>query len=144
MRLLIERVKTAKCIIDNTVKSSINNGYLVYCAFEDGDDETKIDKALNKLSKLRIFEDENHKMNLSIKDVDGEVLLISSFSLFADLNTGNRPSFSRSLPFSISKPLYDLTVEKANNLFKLQTGEFGADMKIDAVNDGPVSVILDI
>lgn len=83
-------------------------------------------------------------MNLSIKDVDGEVLLISSFSLFADLNTGNRPSFSRSLPFSISKPLYDLTVEKANNLFKLQTGEFGADMKIDAINDGPVSVILDI
>ena len=70
--------------------------------------------------------------------------MISSFSLFADLLSGNRPSFSRSLPFNVSKPLYDLCVEKAKYLFKLQTGEFGADMKIDAINDGPVSVILDI
>lgn len=144
MRLLIERVKSAKCIIDNNVKSEIGNGFLVYVAFEESDNELKIDKALLKLSKLRIFEDENHKMNLSLRDINGEVLMISSFSLFADLLSGNRPSFSRSLPFNVSKPLYDLCVEKAKNLFKLQTGEFGADMKIDAINDGPVSVILDI
>ena len=101
MRLLIERVKSAKCIIDNNVKSKIGNGFLVYIAFEESDNELKIDKALLKLSKLRIFEDENHKMNLSLRDIDGEVLMISSFSLFADLLSGNRPSFSRSLPFEV-------------------------------------------
>ena len=144
MRALIERVERVNCVIDNKIHSSIENGFLVYVAFEEGDNEQKITKAIDKIRKLRIFTDEFGKLNLSIDQVNGSVMAISSFSLFADLNTGNRPSFSRSLPFNESKPLYDLFISKAKDVFKLESGVFGADMKIDAINDGPISVILDI
>lgn len=144
MRLLIQRVKECKCIIDNKVHSSIGKGLLCYCAFEDGDNFIKNDKAIKKLSTLRIFTDEFDKLNLSIKDIDGEIIIISSFSLFADLNTGNRPSFSRSIKFEDSKPLYDDFISKGESLLNAKSGVFGADMKIESINDGPISVILDI
>lgn len=144
MRALIERVKSAKCIIDNSIHSEIGNGYLVYVAFEDKDTFDIIDKCVNKILKLRIFTDSNHKLNLSINEVYGSILLISSFSLFADLTTGNRPSFSRSSSFDKGKPLYDYTVTKFQSLIDTKSGIFGADMEINAINDGPISVILDI
>ncbi|MBP5342663.1 D-tyrosyl-tRNA(Tyr) deacylase [bacterium] len=144
MRLLIERVKEASCKIDNIVKSSISKGFLTYVCFEEGDDINKINKAVYKLSKLRIFEDDNHKMNLSIEDINGEILIISSFSLYADALSGNRPSFSRSLTYNKSIELYNLFIENAKKILKIKTGEFGADMEISAINDGPVSIILDI
>ena len=103
-----------------------------------------IDKALNKVKKLRIFTDQFDKLNLSIDDVNGEVLIISSFTLYANLLSGNRPSFSRSISYDKSLPLYEYTIEKAKTLFNLKDGVFGADMKIGSINDGPVSVILDI
>jgi len=144
MRCLIERVLSSKCVIDNQIHSEINKGFLVYVAFEEGDNSNKIDKSLNKISKLRIFTDSDDKLNLALNDVNGEVMIISSFSLFADLLSGNRPSFKRSLPFDISKPLYDEFILKASKMFKLASGVFGADMKIEAINDGPISVILDL
>lgn len=144
MRLLIQRVKNAKCIISSIVHSSIQNGLLVYVAYEETDTFLTIDKALNKVKKLRIFTDQNDKLNLSIDDISGEVLIISSFTLYADLLNGNRPSFSRSISYDKSLPLYEYTIEKAKTLFNLKDGVFGADMKIESINDGPVSVILDI
>lgn len=144
MRLLIERVKEAKCVIDNNVHSSIKNGYLVYVAYESKDNESIIDKALDKLIKLRLFTDENHKLNKSIIDVNGEILLISSFTLFADPKTGNRPSFSKSVPFSIGEPLFEYTKYSLNRRINSQFGVFGADMDILSINDGPVSIIMDI
>jgi len=144
MRLLIQRVKEASCVIDNVVHSSIKQGYIVYCAYEEKDTFDIIDKALLKVKKLRIFTDSNDKLNLSIDEIDGEVLLISSFSLYGDMLSGNRPSFTRSLKYDLSKPLYDYTVMKAKELFKLSSGVFGADMKIHSINDGPISLMLDI
>ena len=144
MRLLIQRVSACKCIIDGAIHSSINEGFLVYVAFESGDTNLTIDKAILKIQKLRIFTDSNDKLNLSINDIKGDVIIISSFSLFADLNTGNRPSFSRSLSFNLSKPLYDYMIEKASIELNAKSGVFGADMKIESINDGPISVIYDL
>lgn len=144
MRLLIQRVKECKCEIDNKIHSSISKGLLVYCAFEKGDDSLKIDKAVKKISTLRIFTDEQDKLNLSIKDISGEVIVISSFTLFADMNTGNRPSFSRSLKYDESLPLYNDFINKMEKELHAKSGIFGADMKIYSINDGPVSVIYDL
>lgn len=144
MRALIERVSNAKCIINQETHSEIGNGLLVYIAYEAGDDFDKIIRMCEKISKLRIFTDEKGKLNLSVKDVSGSCLLISSFSLFADLKTGNRPSFSRSIPFNESEPLYEMTKREMASLLPTCFGIFGADMKIEATNDGPVSVILDM
>ncbi len=144
MRLLIERVKSCKCVIYGLTNSEIGQGLLVYCAFEEGDNPLKNDKAISKIKKLRIFTDEADKLNLSIGDVNGEVMVISSFSLFADLNTGNRPSFSRSLKYDESLPLYNDFINKAKLELNAKTGVFGADMKVNSINDGPISVILDI
>jgi len=144
MRLLIQRVLEASCVIDDKIHSKIKHGYIVYCAFEERDNKEIIDKALLKVKKLRIFTDDMGKLNLSIDQVNGEVLLVSSFSLYGDMMDGNRPSFTRSLKYDLSKPLYDYCVMKANELFKLKTGIFGADMKINSINDGPISLLLDI
>ena len=143
MRVLIERVVNAKCEIDGKTYSEIPAGLLVYVAFSSGDNVEKIIKISSKISKLRIFDDDNHKLNRSITDISGSVLLVSSFSLFAELKSGNRPSYSISLPFDEAKPLFEEMVRSLKTLVPLKTGVFGADMKIHSINDGPVSVIID-
>ena len=144
MRAVVQRVLSANLKVDGKLISQIDKGFVVFLGIGQGDSEEELTLLKNKISKLRIFEDENEKMNLSIKDVGGQILLVSQFTLFADCTHGNRPSF-----FDAEKP------EKAENLYKkmenllkneeiiVKTGIFGADMKIDALNDGPVTIILD-
>ncbi len=144
MRLLIERVKKANCIIDGISHSSIDEGLLVYVAFTSLDNKELIDKAVSKLIKLRIFSDSNDKMNLSVKDVNGMILVISSFSLYGDTKGNNRPSFTKSLSYNDALPLYNYFISKLENEVIAKTGVFGADMKIEAINDGPVSIIMDL
>ncbi|MCR5741429.1 MAG: D-tyrosyl-tRNA(Tyr) deacylase [Gammaproteobacteria bacterium] len=144
MRALIERVKYAKCEIDGKVHSSIDKGLLVYIAFTLGDDSKTITSMVQKIKKLRIFEDENHKMNKSILDIGGEVLLISSFSLYGDTKGNNRPSFVKSLNYHEAEPLFNSFISELEREVPLKVGVFGADMMINAVNDGPVSIIIDM
>ena len=144
MRAVLQRVIKASVEVDGHLISEINKGLLIFLGVGKNDDEKEIQKLSVKISKLRIFEDENGKMNLSIKDVGGQVLLISQFTLFADCTGGNRPSF-----FDAENP------EKANTLYlkmrdyllkeniDVKMGQFGADMKIFALNDGPVTIMLD-
>ncbi len=144
MRALVERVKCAKCIIDGEVYSEIKQGFLVYIAFNSKEDIDKTEKMATKIKKLRIFEDENHKLNKSLDDVGGEVLVISSFSLYGDALTGNRPSFTKSLNYIDALPIYGAFTVDMSNLVKTKTGQFGADMLIEAINDGPLSIIIDL
>ena len=144
MRALVERVKCASCTINGEVYSEIKQGFLVYIAFNSKDDINKTLKMATKISKLRIFEDENHKLNKSLEDVGGEILVISSFSLYGDALTGNRPSFTKSLNYVDALPIYGAFTVDMSNLVKTKTGQFGADMLINAVNDGPLSIIIDL
>ena len=144
MRALIERIEEGKLYIDGSLKESVSHGLLVYIAFRERDDHNTILKMADKIVKLRIFEDDNHKMNLSIKDINGEILLISSFSLYGDTKGNNRPSFVKSLGYNDAYPLW-LDFSKELSLRNTtKTGVFGADMKIKATNDGPVSIIIDL
>ena len=143
MRALIERTIGAKCIIDGKVHSSVDSGLLVYVAFTEGDNQDTLNKMASKISKLRIFEDENHKMNKSLNDINGSILLISSFSLYGDTKGNNRPSFVKSLGFDEAKPLYNEFIKILSDNQNVETGIFGADMKIESTNDGPVSIIID-
>lgn len=143
MRLLIERVKYAKCVIDNKIKSEINKGLLCYVAFSESDTYKTIDDAIAKISKLRIFTDNNDKMNLSVKDILGEVLIISSFSLYGDTKGNNRPSFVKSLKYDDALLLYNYMIKRGEEALNCKSGSFGADMMIEAINDGPVSIIID-
>ena len=143
MRALIERTIGAKCIIDGKVHSSVDRGLLVYVAFTEGDNQDTLNKMASKISKLRIFEDENHKMNKSLNDINGSILLISSFSLYGDTKGNNRPSFVKSLGFDEAKPLYNEFIKILSDNQNVETGIFGADMKIESTNDGPVSIIID-
>ena len=142
MRLLIERVSKAKCVINGNYHSVINEGLLVYVAFTSSDTKEVIDKGVSKLLKLRIFSDKFGKMNLSVKDINGRVMIISSFSLYGDTKGSNRPSFTKSLSFNEAKPLYDYFVRQVKLEVTAETGVFGANMQIDAINDGPVSIIM--
>ena len=144
MRALIERIEEGKLYIDGALKESVSRGLLVYIAFTEGDDINTIHKMCDKIIKLRIFEDENHKMNKSIKDINGEILLISSFSLYGDTKGNNRPSFVKSLGYNDAYPLWTLFSKELSSLNLTKTGIFGADMKINAINDGPVSIIIDM
>lgn len=144
MRLLIERVKNAKCIINSSLHSQIEKGFLVYVAYQEEDTFDTIEKAVHKVINLRVFSDENDKLNLSIKDIDGEILLVSSFSLYGDASRGNRPSFILSAKKEISEPLYLQTIKKFKESINTESGVFGADMKIQAINDGPISIILNL
>ena len=144
MRALIERIEKASCIIDGKVHSSVSHGLLVYVAFTENDNIDTLNKMASKIFKLRIFEDENHKMNKALSEINGSILLISSFSLYGDTKGMNRPSFIKSLGYNEAKPLYDEFISIMNNFKRIETGIFGADMKIEAINDGPVSIIIDI
>ena len=144
MRLVVQRVKEASCTVDNVVTGKINTGFMVLVGFGLDDNRDVVDKMANKLSKLRVFEDENGKMNLGLRDVGGDILSISQFTLYADASKGNRPSFNLALKGDEAIKLYDYFNEVLTNLgFRVEKGIFGADMKIGLLNDGPVTIILD-
>ena len=145
MRILIQRVKRASVLINGTDKRAINQGMCIFIGVTHGDDESKADWLAEKISGLRIFEDENGKTNLSTRDVNGEVLLVSQFSLYASCAKGRRPSFTDAARPDEAERLYDYFVSKVRSMdFKrVETGEFGADMEVEIINDGPLTFIID-
>lgn len=144
MKLVVQRVKEAKCVVDNVITGQIDQGFMVLVGIANDDNKDVVYKMANKLSKLRIFEDDKGKMNLDLAEVKGKILSISQFTLYGDLKKGNRPSFTNALNGKEAKELYDYFNECLMNLnIEVQTGIFGADMKIHLINDGPVTIILD-
>lgn len=145
MRIVIQRVKHASVTIEGEVKSAIKQGYLILLGV--GEDDTKEDAEwlIRKIIGLRVFDDEHGVMNRSIMDVDGEILVISQFTLFASYKKGNRPSWLRAASHEISVPLYEYFCKRlSESLGKtVGTGEFGADMKVELLNDGPVTICMD-
>ena len=144
MKLVIQRVSNASCEVDKNITGTINTGFMVLVGFGLNDDLKVIEKMADKLVKLRVFEDEEGKMNRSIKDVDGRILSISQFTLYADASKGNRPSFTDALGFEKSDEYYQYFNKCLRDLdIDVQEGIFGADMKISLTNNGPVTIILD-
>ena len=137
---VIQRVKTASVVVANKTVGHIKQGLCVFVAVEKGDTLAQVEKMAHKLSRYRVFSDANDKMNLSLADIKGELLLISQFTLAADTSKGLRPSFSGSAEPTLAKELFDLLVEKCKATgLKVQTGQFAADMQVSLVNDGPVT-----
>lgn len=145
MRVVIQRVKEASVTIDGICTASIAQGLLVLVGIEDADDETDVEWLSNKIVQLRIFDDEEHVPNLSIKDKDGALLLVSQFTLFAATKKGNRPGYSRASKPAIAIPLYESMIVQLQQLLgkKIATGTFGADMKVALINDGPITILID-
>lgn len=144
MKFLVQRVKEASVIVEEKVTGKINKGFLVLIGVCNEDTEEVADKMLKKLLGLRIFEDENGKTNLSLADVEGELLLVSQFTLYADCKKGNRPSFIKAGKPEHANQLYEYIIAKAKETVPtVETGIFGADMRVSLVNDGPFTVILD-
>lgn len=144
MRLVVQRVKEASCTVDGNVTGKINDGFMVLVGFGSDDNKIIVEKMANKLAKLRVFEDSDGKMNLGLNDINGDILSISQFTLYADCSKGNRPSFNLALKGEEAIKLYDYFNEVLRQLgFKVETGIFGADMKIKLLNDGPVTIIMD-
>lgn len=144
MRALLQRSKTSKVTIDNKVNGKIDNGLVVFVGFKEGDNEDIIDKMIDKIINLRIFEDNKGLMNLSLLDVNGSILSISQFTLYANCKKGRRPSFVKALEPKESIKLYELFNKKLEDKsIHIETGLFGADMKVEIYNDGPVTIYLD-
>lgn len=145
MRVVIQRVNHASVTVENKVISEIKTGLLILVGIEDADNEEDIEWLSNKITQLRIFDDQDGVMNLSVKDVDGEILAISQFTLHAKTKKGNRPSYQKAAKPEVSVPLYKQFIEQlGKDLGKdIKTGEFGAYMKVALENDGPVTIIID-
>lgn len=144
MRLVIQRVSNANCKVNGNITGEIENGYMILVGFGLNDSNTVVEKMAEKVSKLRIFEDENGKINKSIFDVNGKILSISQFTLYADCKKGNRPSFTNALGGDKAVELYKYFNDCLRKLgLSVEEGIFGADMKISLLNDGPVTIILD-
>lgn len=144
MRVVVQRVKHASVTINGTVNGKINNGFLVLLGIQSTDSEQDVDYLVKKVTNLRIFSDKNDKMNLSLKDVNGELLIVSQFTLYANCKEGNRPSFIEAAKPDIAIPLYEYFVSECKKIIPVvETGIFGADMKVDLLNDGPVTIIMD-
>ena len=144
MRFVLQRVKHASVKVDGELIGSIGRGYMVLMGVSDTDTEEITDKMVDKMCKLRIFEDENGKTNLGLKDVGGSLLLISQFTLYADCKRGNRPSFIEAGKPDMANEMYEYIIEKCReSVDEVQTGEFGADMKVQLLNDGPFTILLD-
>ena len=144
MRFLIQRVNHAKVTVDAKVTGQIDKGFLVFIGISNEDNELIADKLIKKLTGLRIFEDEQGKTNLALKDVNGSLLLISQFTLYADCKKGNRPSFVHAGAPDKANQLYEYIISKCKEQhFVVETGIFGADMKVELENDGPFTIILD-
>ena len=144
MIVVIQRVTNASVKVDDKVVSSINNGMLILLGISNDDSKEDIIKMTNKISKLRIFNDENDIMNKNVNEVNGEVLVVSQFTLYGNVRKGNRPSYINAAKPDIAKPIYNLFIKQLDSLInnKVQTGIFGAYMLVDIVNDGPVTLII--
>ena len=145
MKLVVQRVSNAEVKVDNKIVGKIGKGFLVLLGVKHEDTKEDVNYLVRKLINLRVFSDENDKMNLSIQNINGELLIISQFTLYAECKkSGNRPSFSDSAKPEIAIPLYEYFIEECKKQIPVvQTGIFGADMKVSLVNDGPVTIILD-
>lgn len=144
MCFVIQRVMNSKVTIDGKIRGQIGKGFMVLIGVGEGDTVETADKMIHKMINLRIFEDENGKTNLGLKDVSGSLLLISQFTLYADCKRGNRPSFVKAGDPDKAKSLYEYIISKCKNEIEVvEQGEFGADMKVELVNDGPFTVLLD-
>ena len=143
MRVVLQRVKHASCTIDGTITGKIKQGLLLLVGICDSDNEAILEKVAKKCVELRIFEDENGKMNLGLKDVGGEILSISQFTLYAETKKGNRPSYIKALNGEKAIKLYEQFNQKLSESLEVQTGIFGADMEVSIINDGPVTIIID-
>ncbi|MEH2957325.1 D-aminoacyl-tRNA deacylase [Candidatus Merdisoma sp. JLR.KK006] len=143
MKFVIQRVSHASVTVDGTVIGNIEKGFLVLIGVGKEDTRAEADRLVKKMLGLRIFPDENGKTNLSLKDVGGELLLVSQFTLYADCNHGNRPGFTNAGDPALAKELYEYIIESCKKQVpKVQQGSFGADMKVELVNDGPFTIIL--
>lgn len=145
MRAVIQRVTEASCKVNDQVTGQISAGLLVLLGIEDADGQEDLDWLAHKIIGLRVFSDENGLMNKALADVDGNILLISQFTLFAATKKGNRPGFTRAARPEVAIPLYEQMIVKLSALLdkKVETGIFGADMKISLINDGPVTILID-
>ena len=143
MKFVIQRVTHASVTVDGETVGSIGKGFMVLIGVGEGDTRETADKLIHKLLGLRIFDDENGKTNLSLSDVNGELLLISQFTLYADCKHGFRPSFIKAGSPALANELYEYIVSECSEHFHTEKGIFGADMKVELLNDGPFTVILD-
>lgn len=145
MRVVIQRVSKASVAVDEKITGKIDAGLLVLAGFEDADTEEDIEWISNKIVQIRIFNDENGVMNKSVKDIDGSILVVSQFTLHASTKKGNRPSYSKAAKSDIAVPLYEKFILQlqTNSSKKAETGIFGADMKVELLNDGPVTIFMD-
>lgn len=144
MRAVVTRVKNASVEIDGKIVGKTDGGFLVLLGVKTGDTEVECEKLISKICQLRVFEDEDGKMNRSLADVGGSMLVISQFTLYADCKKGNRPSFIAAARPDTAIPLYEMFIQGCRERgFHVETGEFGADMQVASVNDGPVTIIYD-
>ena len=143
MRFVIQKVSGASVTVEEKVIGQIEKGFLVLIGIAGNDTTAIADKMIKKMLGLRIFQDENRKTNLSLKDVDGSLLLVSQFTLYADCKKGNRPSFTKAGNPTLANDLYEYIIAECQKEFPVQTGAFGADMQVSLVNEGPFTIILD-
>lgn len=144
MKLVIQRVANATVKVEGETIGEIEKGFLVLVGIKQGDTKEQADILVKKLCNLRVFEDENNKMNLSIKDINGKLLIVSQFTLYADCKKGNRPSFIEAARPEEAEPLYEYFKQKCmEEGIEIQSGKFGADMKVSLLNDGPVTIIIE-
>ena len=144
MKVVVQRSKYSKVTIDGKINGEIDYGYVLLSSFTNGDNEKIVDKVIDKIINLRIFTDNDDKMNLSLLDVKGSILNISQFTLYADITKGRRPSFVNALNPTEASKLYDYMNDKLRSIgIHTETGIFGADMKVEIYNDGPVTIIVD-
>ena len=144
MKVVIQRVKNASVEVDNNIVGAIEKGFLVLVGIKVGDTKQQADYLVKKVCNLRVFTDENDKMNLSLKDVNGKLLIVSQFTLYGDCSEGNRPSFIEAARPEEAIPLYEYFCDEcAKNGIEVQRGIFGADMKVQLLNDGPVTIIIE-
>lgn len=143
MRVLVQRVKNATVVVDNKINGIIDRGLLLFVGFTEGDDKAKIDSIIKKILNLRIFDDNDGIMNLSVLDISGSILSVSQFTLYADTSGGNRPSYKKALKPIKARLLYDYFNNKLSEYIKVETGVFGSDMQVSLVNDGPVTIMLE-
>lgn len=144
MKIVVQRTKEASVSIEGAIVGEISHGFVLLVGIEEQDQQEDIDYLVRKISKMRIFEDAQRKMNLSIEEVGGQILSISQFTLYADTKKGNRPSFIKAARPETAIPLYDaFNAGLRETGLTVQTGEFGADMKVSLLNDGPVTIVID-
>lgn len=143
MKFLVQKVSKAEVRVDNNVIGKINKGFMILIGIHKNDTIKEADKLISKVLKLRIFEDENDKLNLNIKDIDGEILAISQFTLYGNTEKGNRPSFINAAKGDVAEPLYEYIVQELAKNIKTEKGKFGAFMEVDFINEGPVTIILE-